>query len=73
MTAKLYQIWCEGDPRHDFTAAHLGQGKGASLKEACAEYAQNNPYFAQFMNLSRMTYKSCAVFDNEEAARVKCG
>ena len=73
MTAKLYQIWCEGDLRHDFTAAHLGQGKGENLKEACADYAQRNPYFAKHMNMSRMSYKGCAVFDNEEAARVNYG
>lgn len=73
MTAKLYQIWCEGDLRHDFTAAHLGQGKGENLKEACVDYAGKNSYFAKYMNISRMTYKDCAVFDNEEAAREKYG
>lgn len=73
MTAKLYEIWCEGDLKHDFTAAHLGYGKGESLKEACVEYGQKNPYFAEYMNTKTMTYKGCAVFDNEESARIKYG
>ena len=42
--AKLFEIWCEGDPRRDYTACHLGYGKGETLAEACEDLASKNPF-----------------------------
>jgi hypothetical protein len=70
---KLFEIWCEGDPRRDYTACHLGYGKGESLTEACEELSKKNPYFDSYYNPYTMTYKGCKVFDNEEEARVTHG
>lgn len=67
--AKLFEIWCEGDPRRDYTACHLGYGKGEDLKEACADWASRNDYFKKHFNPNSMTYCGCQVFDNETDAR----
>lgn len=67
----LKEIWCEGDPLRDFTAAHLGYGKGDTLAEACSDLCANNAYFkAHYVNNS---YKGCRVFDNEAEARQSHG
>ena len=70
---KLFEIWCEGDPRRDYTACHLGYGKGASLIEACEELSTKSEYFNTHYNPSTMMYKGCKVFENEEEARVSYG
>ena len=73
MTKKLFEIWCEGDPRRDYTACHLGYGKGATLADACFELASKNEYFLNHFNFNTMQYKGCSVFDNEADARVAYG
>lgn len=70
---KLFEIWCEGDPRRDYTACHLGYGKGSSLREACEDYASRNSFFKSNFNFSSMTYRGCAVYNNEADARVAYG
>ena len=65
----LKEIWCEGDPRRDYTACHLGYGKGETLWEACEDLASKNEYFNTHFRRHTMTYQGCAVFDNEAAAR----
>lgn len=72
-STKLFEIWCEGDPRRDMTACHLGYGKGANLMEACEELANKNPYFSDHYNPYTRKYKGCAVFSTEEEARVSYG
>lgn len=67
--AKLFEIWCEGDPRRDYTACHLGYGKGSTLAEACEDWASRNSYFNEHYNPYNMTYCGCKVFDNESDAR----
>jgi hypothetical protein len=66
---KLFEIWCEGDPRRDYTACHLGYGKGSSLREACEDYASRNSFFSSHFNFTSMTYRGCKVHDNETTAR----
>lgn len=66
---KLMEIWCEGDPKRDLNACHLGYGKGASLAEACEDLTSRNPYFSEHFNPYNMTYCGCKVFDNEADAR----
>lgn len=66
---KLMEIWCEGDPKRDLTACHLGYGKGASLEEACEDLASKNNYFSEHFNPYNMSYCGCKVFDNEADAR----
>lgn len=66
---KLFEIWCEGDPRREYTACHLGYGKGHSLREACEDYALRNPFFNSYFSFNSMTYRGCAVYDNETSAR----
>lgn len=69
----LKEIWCEGDPRNDWEACHLGYGKGSTLKEACLDLANHNAYFKEHANLNTMKYKNCKLFDNETEARVLNG
>lgn len=71
--AKLFEIWCEGDPRRDYTACHLGYGKGENLDEACEELASKNSYFEKAYNPYTMKYHGCKVFDNEVDARSTYG
>jgi hypothetical protein len=70
---KLFEIWCEGDPRHDFTACHLGYGKGSDILEACEDLADNNPYFSEYYNPYNVSYKGCRIFDSEALARESYG
>lgn len=70
---KLFEIWCEGDPRRDYTACHLGYGKGETLAEACEDLASKNPYFERAYNPYTNKYHGCRVFDNETEARVAHG
>lgn len=70
---KLFEIWCEGDLRHDFTAAHLGYGKGVNLFEACEQLTTKSPYFSENFNPYTMSYHGCSLFDNEIDARRKYG
>ena len=65
----LKEIWCEGDPRRDYTACHLGYGKGKDLREACEDLAARNKYFCDNYNPYTMRYAGCRVFDNEAQAR----
>jgi hypothetical protein len=65
----LKEIWCEGDPRRDYTACHLGYGKGRTLLEACEDLASKRESFARSFNPTSMTYYGCKIFDNEVAAR----
>jgi len=65
----LMEIWCEGDPRRDYTACHLGYGKGETLKEACEDLASHNAYFDKHFRRHTMRYCGCAVFNNEADAR----
>lgn len=67
--AKLMEIWCEGDPRREYTAAHLGYGKGVNLLAACEDWATRSEYFNEHFNPHNMTYCGCRVFDNEMDAR----
>lgn len=67
----IKEIWCEGDPTHDYTACHLGYGKGSNLREACEELASRNSYFNNKWDRKTMTYWGCSIFDNEEEARDK--
>lgn len=69
MTKKLFEIWCEGDPKRDYTACHLGYGKGQDLAEACEDWASRHAYFDDHFDRISMKYCGCKVFDNEAAAR----
>ena len=69
----LIEIWCEGDPRYDFTACHLGYGKGESLKEACEELATKRDSFKKWYKPSNMTYMGCKLFFDEKDARENYG
>lgn len=73
MSTKLFEIWCEGDPRRDYTACHLGYGKGVDLREACEDLASRNPYFEKAYNPYIMKYHGCKVFDTEQEARLTHG
>jgi hypothetical protein len=66
---KLYEIWCEGDPRLGYTACHLGYGKGTSLQEACDDWSSRHKYFYEHFDPHTMTYCGCKVHDNETDAR----
>jgi hypothetical protein len=70
---KLTEIWCEGDPRHDFTACHLGYGKGATLQEACEDLATKNSFFNTYFKRFAMSYRGCSLFNNETDARISHG
>lgn len=67
----IKEIWCEGDPKHDYTACHLGYGKGNTLKEACEDWASRSPHFNQHFDRFTMEYRGCRVYDNETDARDK--
>lgn len=73
MTAKLYEIWCEGDPRRDFTACHLGYGKGDNLLEAIEDLCSRYEYFSDNYNPYTISYKDCSLFATEAEARVAYG
>jgi hypothetical protein len=73
MMARVFEIWCEGDPTKEYTACHLGYGKGETLSEACRNLADKNPYFNKVFNFYTMKYSGCRVFDNEEDARASYG
>lgn len=68
----LKEIWCEGDLEFN-TAAHLGYGKGKTLKEACDDYASKNKYFARYYNPDTMMFKDCRLFETYEGARESHG
>lgn len=70
---KLFQIWCEGNPRFGYTAAHLGVGKGSTFLEACEDLASKNLFFHTHFNRSSMIYDNAAIFDSEEKARERFG
>lgn len=65
----LKEIWCEGDPRRDYTACHLGYGKGETLKEACEDWASRHEFFNTHFDRNKMSYLGCKLFDNEVEAR----
>lgn len=69
----LKEIWCEGDPQHDFTATHLGYGKGETLKQACEDLASRRQYFRKVWNPDRMTYWGCKIHDNPIDASASYG
>lgn len=69
----MINIWCEGDPKLDYTACHLGTVKGTSLLEACEELASRNPYFDANFDRKTLKYKNCALFSSEEEARASHG
>lgn len=69
----MIEIWCEGDPKLDFTACHLGTVKADTLLEACLELATRNPYFSRYLIVSNLTYKGCKLFDNYEDAVASYG
>lgn len=71
--AFLKEIWCEGNPRLDQTACNLGYGNGATLAEACEDYATRNPYFDKHFSRRFMTYKGDKLHDNEFDARERYG
>jgi hypothetical protein len=73
MTANLFEIWCEGDPRRDYTACHLGYGKGENLMEAIEDLCSRNEHFSDNYNPYAMSYKGCSLFANEADARVSYG
>lgn len=64
----LIEIWCAGDSKFDYTAAHLGYGK-PPLANACAELASKRTSFRKRFDPVTMTFSGCALFDNEIAAR----
>ncbi len=65
----LKEIWCEGDPRRDYTACHLGYGKGETLEEACEDWASRHEFFNTHFDRNKMSYLGCKLFDNEAEAR----
>lgn len=66
----LFEIWCEGDPKRDLTACHLGYGRmGSTLLEACLALAAENEYFKNNFDFTNLTYCGCKLFDNETDAR----
>lgn len=69
----LKEIWCEGDPRHDYTACHLGYGKGNTLREACEDLASRNSYFDQHFDRQNLSYWNAFIFDDETEARRRFG
>lgn len=69
----MIEIWCEGDPKHDYTACHLGYGKGKTLDESCEDLASNNPYFNKIYNRDSRTYWGCKVYGSEQEARERYG
>jgi hypothetical protein len=73
MTKFLQEIWCEGDPRRDYTACHLGYGKGETLKEACNDLASRSEHFRNSYNAFALKYKNCKLFNNEADARLSHG
>ncbi len=73
MISKIYEVWCEGDPKIDTTACHLGIGKGITFTEACVNLVTKNPYYMQFFDFDNLTYKNCRLFPTEEEARVRYG
>lgn len=68
---KKYEIWCEGDPRFNYTACNLGFAWGNSFREACKELASRNAHFAKFYN--GYHYRDCKLFDNYESAKISYG
>jgi hypothetical protein len=69
----LSEVWCEGDPLRDFTAAHLGYGKGKTVEEVCKDLANNSSYFEEHYDPDYLTYKGCKLYTNEIEARESCG
>lgn len=69
----IHEIWCEGDPRRDFTACHLGYGKGDTVEEACEDLASRSEYFMEHYNPYTLRYKGCKLFVSEAKARESHG
>ncbi len=69
------QIWIEGYrvTGNADGARCLGEAPGATLKEACANFAKINPVFRADFNARQMTYWGCRIFDNEADARKQFG
>lgn len=69
----MFEIWCEGDPRFDYTACNLGYGKGRTLIEACDDLATKSAHFSRFFDRKNMSYKGCGIYDSYEKAALSFG
>jgi len=68
---KTYQIWSEGFAAtgQSGTAMFHGLAPGTSFIEACKRFFKGDPYY----NFSTNSHWSCALFNNETAARRSFG
>lgn len=65
----VQEVWCEGDPRLEYTACHVGSGRGETLLEVCNDLATRSVSFDRHWNRRQMTYLGCKLHLSEEAAR----
>ena len=67
-----YEIWSEGyaDNGGSRGAIHFGSAVGKDFKDACRNYAKENPEFNKYFDEERMTWWGCKLYDNKvEASR----
>lgn len=69
----MTELWCEGNPKLDHTAMHLGYSRATDMREACLDIASRWPYFNDRLDLKRMTYDGCRIFFTEAEARESHG
>lgn len=72
---KTYEIWAEGYhvTGESGKATLLASSEGTSFEDAVRRLALHNGAFGGWVNLEKMTYFGCRLFDNEHAARATYG
>jgi hypothetical protein len=69
----LKAIWSEGCPKRDYTAGHMGDARGETLREVCDDLAARKEWFARKYNPLSMKYDGMKLFLSEDEARLSFG
>jgi hypothetical protein len=69
----LKEVWSEGCPKRDYTAGHMGDARGETLREVCDDLAARKVWFARKYNPLSMKYDGMKLFISEEEARRSFG
>lgn len=66
-----YTIWMEGYSAtgESAPASILGYAKGENFTDAVKNFKNENPKHAEYIDLDRLTYWGCKLFNTESQAR----
>lgn len=72
---KKYSIWSEGYvvTGNSSGAIYHGESEGNSFKEAVENLCKKEKGFSAYVNLEKLTYWGCKLYDNESDARKTFG